>query len=37
MDTLKDKNNLEALAEAGNPPWAVWDGRETVEPAPETQ
>ena len=24
MDTLKDKHNLEALAEAGNPPWAVW-------------
>jgi glucose-1-phosphate cytidylyltransferase len=24
MDTLKDKHNLEALAEAGRPPWAVW-------------
>jgi glucose-1-phosphate cytidylyltransferase len=26
MDTLKDKHNLEAMAERGRPPWAVWDG-----------
>jgi glucose-1-phosphate cytidylyltransferase len=26
MDTLKDRQNLHALAEAGAPPWAVWDG-----------
>jgi glucose-1-phosphate cytidylyltransferase len=25
MDTLKDKHNLEALAERGRPPWAVWE------------
>ena len=25
MDTLKDKQNLDALAEAGHPPWQVWD------------
>jgi glucose-1-phosphate cytidylyltransferase len=25
MDTLKDKHNLEALADRGRPPWAVWD------------
>jgi glucose-1-phosphate cytidylyltransferase len=24
MDTLKDKQNLEVLAESGRPPWAVW-------------
>jgi glucose-1-phosphate cytidylyltransferase len=28
MDTLKDKHNLEALAETGAPPWAVWSGDE---------
>jgi glucose-1-phosphate cytidylyltransferase len=25
MDTLKDKHNLEALAESGRPPWEVWE------------
>jgi glucose-1-phosphate cytidylyltransferase len=25
MDTLKDKHNLEALAERGRPPWEVWE------------
>jgi glucose-1-phosphate cytidylyltransferase len=25
MDTLKDRQTLEALAEAGTPPWAVWE------------
>ncbi len=25
MDTLKDKQVLETLAESGRPPWAVWD------------
>jgi glucose-1-phosphate cytidylyltransferase len=25
MDTLKDRQNLEALAESGRPPWAVWE------------
>jgi len=25
MDTLKDKQMLETLAERGNRPWAVWD------------
>jgi glucose-1-phosphate cytidylyltransferase len=25
MDTLKDKQTLEALAEGGSPPWAVWE------------
>jgi glucose-1-phosphate cytidylyltransferase len=25
MDTLKDKHNLEALAETGRPPWEVWE------------
>jgi glucose-1-phosphate cytidylyltransferase len=29
MDTLKDKHNLEALADQGRPPWAVWDGVPT--------
>jgi glucose-1-phosphate cytidylyltransferase len=24
MDTLKDKHNLETLAEMGRPPWEVW-------------
>jgi len=28
MDTLKDKHNLEALAETGAPPWAVWSAGE---------
>jgi glucose-1-phosphate cytidylyltransferase len=26
MDTLKDKQDLDALYESGNPPWAVWHG-----------
>ena len=26
MDTLKDRQNLEILAEGGHPPWAVWEG-----------
>jgi glucose-1-phosphate cytidylyltransferase len=25
MDTLKDRQNLEILAESGNPPWVVWE------------
>jgi glucose-1-phosphate cytidylyltransferase len=25
MDTLKDKHNLDALAERGRPPWEVWE------------
>jgi glucose-1-phosphate cytidylyltransferase len=25
MDTLKDRQTLEQLAEAGEPPWAVWE------------
>ena len=25
MDTLKDKHNLEALLQSGNPPWQVWE------------
>lgn len=25
MDTLKDRQNLELLAESGAPPWAVWE------------
>lgn len=25
MDTLKDRQNLELLAESGRPPWAVWE------------
>jgi glucose-1-phosphate cytidylyltransferase len=25
MDTLKDKQNLEALVERGRPPWVVWE------------
>jgi len=28
MDTLKDMQNLEALYDAGRPPWAVWQVRE---------
>lgn len=34
MDTLKDRQLLEQLAGAGNPPWAVWDrdGRPAGEP-----
>ncbi len=32
MDTLKDRQLLEQLAETGNPPWAVWNGdRHAVE------
>jgi len=33
MDTLKDHLNLEALCEAGQPPWAVW--AQTSRPAEE--
>jgi len=29
MDTLKDMQNLESLYDAGQPPWAVWQRRET--------
>lgn len=25
MDTLKDKHNLEALLQNGNPPWQIWE------------
>jgi glucose-1-phosphate cytidylyltransferase len=25
MDTLKDKHNLEAFLQSGNPPWQVWE------------
>ena len=28
MDTLKDRQTLEGLAESGVPPWAVWEARE---------
>lgn len=28
MDTLKEMQELEALHEAGNPPWALWQQRE---------
>jgi glucose-1-phosphate cytidylyltransferase len=28
MDTLKDKNNLEAMIETGNAPWRVWDNHD---------
>lgn len=28
MDTLKDKQTLDALADAGDPPWAVWSRGE---------
>ena len=24
MDTLRDKNQLEALWSSGNPPWKIW-------------
>jgi glucose-1-phosphate cytidylyltransferase len=27
MDTLKDRQNLESMAENGRPPWAVWEPR----------
>ena len=27
MDTFKDKQQLEELYEKGNPPWAVWNGK----------
>ena len=33
MDTLKDRQTLEAYSETGRPPWAVWlDDRETAPP-----
>jgi len=36
MDTLKDRSTLELLAEAGAPPWAVWEnGRGESISAPE--
>lgn len=28
MDTLKDKQDLDALQESGSPPWAVWRSRD---------
>jgi len=28
MDTLKDRQNLEILAESGSPPWVVWEPAE---------
>jgi glucose-1-phosphate cytidylyltransferase len=28
MDTLKDKHNLDALVESGQPPWQVWELEE---------
>ena len=35
MDTLKDKQTLDSLAETPDPPWAVWSGpREVGEPTP---
>lgn len=33
MDTLKDKQELEALVERGNPPWALWESSR-LPPAP---
>ena len=35
MDTLKDMQNLEALYDAGRPPWAVWQqAEEDATPSP---
>ncbi len=37
MDTLKDMQNLEALSDAGRPPWAVWqEVDEDVTPSTAT-
>lgn len=30
MDTLKEKQQLETLAESGNAPWRVWNGHDTA-------
>ena len=35
MDTLKDRQMLEAYAETGRPPWAVWLEDRVDEPPPE--
>ena len=35
MDTLKDRQMLEAYVEAGRPPWAVWQGVRDGGPPPE--
>ena len=32
LDTLKDKHNLEALIQTGQPPWAVWNSGHHAEP-----
>jgi hypothetical protein len=32
MDTLKDKNNLEALVENGRAPWEVWASARGMRP-----
>jgi len=32
MDTLKDRQMLEALYESGRPPWAVWERHEPERP-----
>ena len=34
MDTLKDRQTLETLAETGVPPWAVWEQREVADGDP---
>lgn len=34
MDTLKDRQMLEAYAETGRPPWAVWLGDDRERPTP---
>ena len=36
MDTLKDRQTLQILAESGHPPWAVWD-RPKPQAAPSPQ
>jgi len=33
MDTLKDKQNLDALFESGDAPWEVWESSDEHEPA----
>jgi glucose-1-phosphate cytidylyltransferase len=36
MDTLKDRQTLQVLAESGTPPWAVWDREDLAyQPAPD--
>ena len=32
MDTLHDQTNLEALAESGRSPWAVWQTKNAFLP-----